>query len=155
MNITQDTVAICMATFNGEKYIENQINSIINQSYKDWILFIRDDTSMDSTSKIIEKMETHYSDKIVLIKDNNLEGGSSKKNFATILKWVKDKYSFNYFMFSDQDDIWLEHKIKICMERMKEKENENIMAPILVHTDLRVVNQDLEILGESFFKYRA
>ncbi len=155
MNITQETIAICMATFNGEKYIEDQINSIINQSYKDWILFIRDDNSIDSTSEIIEKMATDYSDKIVLIKDNSLKGGSSKKNFATILKWVKDKYNFNYFMFADQDDIWLEHKIKLSMERMREKESENEMIPILIHTDLKVVNQDLEILGESFFKYRA
>lgn len=45
MNITENTVAICMATYNGEKYIAEQIDSIVKQTYTDWLLFIRDDGS--------------------------------------------------------------------------------------------------------------
>lgn len=154
MKKSDNTVAICMATYNGEKYICEQIESILNQSYKDWVLFIRDDGSKDGTIKIIKKYVDNNPEKIFLIHDNRLCGGSSKKNFADILNWINSKYEFNYFMFSDQDDVWLEDKIKVCIERMKIEEFQN-NEPILIHTDLKVVDENLNILGESFFEYRA
>lgn len=154
MNITENTVAICMATFNGEKYIKDQIDSIIRQSYDNWILFIRDDGSTDDTVRIIKNLLNGYPNKIILIEDSNLKGGSSKKNFATILNWVSHNYNFNYFMFSDQDDVWLENKIEVCIKRIKNEEKKG-KSPILIHTDLKVVNQNLDVLGESFFRYRA
>ena len=89
----------------------------------------------------------------MLIDDENIQGGSSKKNFASILNWVNAHYSFNYFMLSDQDDYWIPTKIEKSIKCIKENE-EKYSGPILVHTDLKVVNQNLEILGESFIKYR-
>lgn len=154
MNINEDTVAICMATYNGEKYIEEQINSIVQQNYDNLVLFIRDDGSKDNTKEILNKLEKEHPNKIVIINDNSLKGGSSKKNFAAILGWVNSNYNFNYFMFSDQDDVWMEDKVKKCIDCIKTEES-NGMCPILVHTDLKVVDEKLDVLGDSFFKYRA
>lgn len=154
MNITNNTVAICMATYNGAKYIREQIESIELQSYTDWILFIRDDHSRDDTVSIIKDQVKRNPDKIILIEDTELQGGSSKKNFAGILKWVSQNYNFNYFMFSDQDDYWLPQKVEISIKRLKKIES-TYDGPVLVHTDLKVVDQNLQVLGESFIKYRA
>lgn len=152
--INEDTVAIIMATYNGEKYISKQIESIIHQTYSNWILFIRDDGSTDNTREIMNKYKLKYADKIVIIDDKSLSGGSSKKNFASILKWVSNMYCFNYYMFCDQDDYWINTKIEVSIQRVKNVE-ENYDGPILVHTDLKVVDKNLNILGESFINYRA
>lgn len=154
MNITKNTVAICMATYNGESYLRRQIESIEAQTYTDWVLFIRDDHSKDGTMEIIRDCVGRLGDKLVVLEDERLQGGSSKKNFAAILGWVTEQYDFSYFMFSDQDDYWLENKIALCMERMKAIEAETD-TPVLIHTDLKVVDQELQVLGDSFFAYRA
>lgn len=149
MKINTNTVAICLATYNGEKYLREQLDSIVTQTHEDWILFIRDDESKDNTLYIINEYEKKYSKKIFLIKDD-FTAHSSFKNFLYILNNIK-KYDFNYFMFCDQDDVWKKDKIQLSFESIKSKDNK----PTLVHTDLEVVNSDLEILGDSFFKYRA
>lgn len=153
-DISNDTVAIMMATYNGEKFIETQIKSILNQSYQDWILFIHDDNSVDGTWATLLDYQSKYPDKIILITDPTVQGGSSEKNFAAIHEWVSRNYQFNYFMFSDQDDFWKLDKVKLSIGLMKEKEALR-EQPILVHSDLEVVNQNLETLGDSFFEYRA
>ena len=91
MQINDETVAICMATYNGSKYLKEQIESIIGQSYKDWILFVRDDGSSDDTISILKQYCSYYPEKIVMIKDKSIKGGSSKKNFAAILDYVSEK----------------------------------------------------------------
>ena len=153
-NIESDTVAICMATFNGEQFINEQIKSIIDQTYKNWILFIRDDNSNDATAEMLKSWAEAVPDQIVVLTDPTLAGGSASKNFAAIVNFIKSNYEFNYFMFADQDDYWLPEKIEKTLVKMKETE-EKVGGPILVHTDLKVVDSELHILGDSFFKYRA
>lgn len=154
MNITDNTIAICLATYNGQNYIKQQLNSIISQSYNDWIIFIRDDNSKDKTLEILNEYSAIFFDKIVVIENNEAINSNSKENFSHILDWINKRYKFNYYMFSDQDDVWLDFKIEVCMTHMRELEQKD-SVPILVHTDLRVVDQALNILGNSFFKYRA
>ena len=153
-NQTDATVAICMATYNGERYLAQQIDSILKQTYEDWILFIRDDGSSDDTRNIIRQYAHQYSGKIVFLTDACLTGGGAKKNFASILRWVKQNHSFRYFMFADQDDVWMETKIEKSLQLLLQNET-SPEIPLLVHTDLKVVGQNLEVLGESFFEYRA
>lgn len=149
-----DTIAICMATYNGERYLSQQIDSILNQTWKNWVLFIRDDHSRDRTPEIIRQYASAYPDKIVQIDDPSLCGGSAEKNFSAILSWVSRNDSFPYYMFSDQDDVWLDCKIEKSLSVMKCNEGSGD-TPVLVHTDLKVVDQDLKVLSESFFSYRA
>ena len=154
MNINQNTIAICMATCNGGPYLSAQLDSILNQSYNNWILFVRDDHSTDGTPQILQQYASAYEDRIRLIQDASLQGGSATANFASILKWVTEYYDFSWFAFSDQDDIWLPDKLEKSMRFIR---NAQIPAekPVLLHTDLKVVDKDLNILGESFFDYRS
>lgn len=148
------TVAIVMATYNGEKYLREQIDSILSQTFQDWTLYIRDDGSNDETVDILKKYHESYPQKIVIIDDPNIVGGGSKENFAASLRWVSQHNPHKYYMFSDQDDYWKEDKIQETLIKMREIEQHSD-GPILVHTDLAVVDENLQIMGNSFMKYRA
>lgn len=143
-------IAILMATYNGEKYLTEQIDSIINQTCKDWKLYFRDDGSNDRTVDIINKYCEEYPDKLFLIKDN-LECKSASKNFIQMLNYISGFEEFDYFMFSDQDDVWKEDKIEKTLTIIEQENNE---VPILVHTDLEVVDSELKTLSKSFITYR-
>lgn len=82
-------VAIMMATYNGDRFLVEQIDSILSQTYRNWTLFIRDDGSTDSTVDIIDNYVKRYPDRVFAINDPSLKGGGSKENFAAILGWVK------------------------------------------------------------------
>lgn len=143
-------VDILMATYNGINYIEEQINSILMQTYQDWNLIIRDDGSNDGTIDIIKKFKYKYSEKIIFIEDGK-QGLGAKGNFAELLKYSKN----NYCMFCDQDDIWIENKIEDTLKKMKELEFKyGNSTPILVHTDLKVVNENLNVINSSFWNYQ-
>ena len=143
-------IDILMATYNGAKFIGTQIDSILNQNYKEWKLYIRDDGSKDNSVEIIKSYQEKYPEKIILIEDEK-RGLGAKLNFAELLKYSKSEYC----MFCDQDDFWLENKISSTLEKMKLIEETSVHnTPILVHTDLKVVDEDLEIINNSFFEYQ-
>lgn len=154
MFIDENTVAICLATYNGELFLEAQLESILGQKYTNWVLFIRDDRSTDRTPEIIQRYVSAYADKIVRIENCSTSSGGAKVNFAAILTWINQHYSFSYFMLADQDDVWLNTKIEKSLALIKQYEIEQD-TPLMVHTDLKVVDRELNVLGESFFKYRA
>lgn len=151
--VSNKQIAIMMATYNGAKYIGEQIDSILRQTYQDWKLFIHDDCSNDATFQILQQYQEKYPKKIKVITDSSVIGGSSEKNFAAIQKWVTNNHDFSYFMFADQDDFWFPNKIERSLYKMKESEKNDL--PILVHTDLEVVDDNLNIINDSFFEYRA
>ncbi len=140
-------IDILLAAYNGEKYVSEQIESIINQTYTEWILYIKDDCSTDNTINIIKAYEERYKDKIKVIVSNK-PTGSAKDNFFSMLKYATNEY----VMTCDQDDIWLPDKIKMTYLKMLEEEVKNKDIPILVHTDLKVVDNDLNIISESLLK---
>lgn len=143
-------IAILMATYNGENYLKEQIESILNQTYKNFTLFIRDDNSTDDTKKIIQEYHDKYPTKIVEVIDGQKAGGACK-NFMILLKYVYNLKEYDLFMFSDQDDIWLENKVYLTIEKYNEQKNKDI--PILVHTDLLVVDNNLNLIDNSFINY--
>jgi len=138
-------IAILLASYNGEKFIAEQIESIIGQTYRNWTLFINDDGSTDSTLRIIEDYSKKYPDKIININYPIKKLGSSA-NFYKLLESVDS----DYYMYCDQDDYWLPDKIEKCMQRMDEQELIHSNAPLIVHSDLKVVDKDLNILHPSF-----
>lgn len=140
-------IDILLASYNGEKYISEQIDSILNQTYKDWFLYIKDDCSTDNTLNIISNYEKSYKDKIKVI-TSEIKSGSAKDNFFSMLKYSENEY----IMTCDQDDVWLPDKIEITLNKMQEVEQADNNVPILVHTDLKVVDEKLNIIAESLMK---
>lgn len=140
-------VDILLATFNGELFIEEQIQSILNQTFNDWILIVRDDGSSDRTREIISRYSLKYPDKIINIQDG-LPSGSAKNNFLSLLKHSKNKY----IMFCDQDDIWLPNKIEQSLKAIQKEEKHNLNVPILIHSDLTVVNENGAIICASLYE---
>lgn len=107
-----------MATYNGSKYIKQQLDSLLSQTYQQWQLFIRDDGSSDDTVQTILAYVEQDS-RISLIEDN-LGNLRSSLNFNALMEYAQDLGE--YFMFCDQDDIWFETKIEETLIRMKEIE---------------------------------
>ena len=154
--IKNDTVAICLATYNGERYIDEQLESIITQSYKNWVLYIRDDGSTDATLEILRKYAQRYVGKIVVLEHiNEKQETNSKNNFSYIVEYVKDNYDYDYYMTADQDDYWLPDKIYKSLLYMKKAEKRYPGVPILIHTGLKVVDERLNEISSSLFSYRS
>lgn len=128
-----------MATYNGEQFIQEQLDSIINQTYANWKLIIRDDCSTDNTVKIIKKYKDY---RIQLIEGK--ENLGQVKNFNKLLEQALDA---NYVMFADQDDVWLNSKVEDSMKVMTYHESfNNCTKSILVYSKVRYVDQDLRPL---------
>jgi glycosyltransferase involved in cell wall biosynthesis len=146
------TIDILLATYNGENYLEEQIDSILSQTYSDWNLIVRDDKSEDNTLLIIDKYSRKFSDRIFLVHDeNDVKRLGASGNFGKLLKY---SYS-DYIFFCDQDDIWLPNKIEISLSRIKSLEMKyGKNYKLLVHTDMRVVDNKLNEISDSFFKYQ-
>lgn len=119
-------VDILMATFDGEKYIRNQLLSLQQQTYEDWNLWVRDDGSSDRTIDILKEFSTSDS-RIQLIEGGNHLGAGA--NFMGLLQYAQAEY----ITFCDQDDIWLEKKLEFLVRAAKEKFIEEI--PCLVYCD--------------------
>ena len=141
-------ISILLPSYNGEKFIAGQIESLLLQSVQDFELYIRDDQSTDSTYSIITGYAAKYPEKIFVSQNKNNTGGS-KNNFIRMMIDIKE----DYVMPCDQDDVWLPDKIKISLQKMQEMEQEfGIDTPILVHTDLKVTDENLEIIRSSYKK---
>lgn len=136
-----------MATYNGECYLNYQIESIMGQSFEDWTLYIRDDGSSDSTVEIVR--EYCKKDSRIMLVDDEIKHRGAKKSFI----WLLENIHSEYYMFSDQDDIWLPHKIESTYLKMLEMESVNPTTPILVHTDLAIADEDGFVVKGSRYKY--
>lgn len=130
---------ILLATYNGEKYIEKQLRSLLEQSYKNIKIYVSDDASTDGTVDIIKKYQKDHGDKIYL-KVNSKNYGNACDNFFSLLPMTKGDVIF----FCDQDDIWKKTKVERTL-----KEFENVSSPLLVHTDLTVIDENDRVLYPS------
>ncbi|MEG0838869.1 MAG: glycosyltransferase family 2 protein [Hydrogenoanaerobacterium sp.] len=139
-------IAILMATYNGENYIEEQLNSLLAQTVQDFIVYIQDDCSTDDTYSILKVYSRKYPNKF-MVSRNELNTGGAKNNFMQMMV----KHHNDYVMLCDQDDVWLPNKIELALEKMMSLEKKyGVSEPILVHTDLTVVDSSLNITAKSF-----
>jgi glycosyltransferase involved in cell wall biosynthesis len=145
-NLTKSTnVEILLATFNGEKFLARQIESVISQTHTNWRLLISDDGSTDSTLEIATRFSLQ--DQRIAVVNSSKQGGVVP-NFSKALSFA----AADYFMFCDQDDVWLDDKIAIMLDhliKMEETHGKNV--PILGFSDLSVVDHDLSEISESFY----
>lgn len=126
-------ISVCMATYNGEKYIKEQLDSILSQLGEKDEIIISDDGSFDRTIEIIES----YQDSRIKIFRNSFR--NLTLNFEFALKQANGSYVF----LSDQDDVWLPNKVEVSLSHL-------IKSDVIVSNCL-VVNQDLQVINKSFF----
>ena len=142
-------VCIVMATYNGALFIREQIKSIQMQSSDDWRLLVRDDGSTDGTIDILSQAAA--SDPRITILDSscNRRLGPSL-NFSTALEAAL-KTKSDIFFIADQDDVWESDKLLLQSNQFPLKGAEEL--PLLVHSDLAVVNQELDPVHLSLIAY--
>lgn len=137
-------IAILLATYNGEKYIEEQLKTIQNQTFQDFVCYIHDDGSKDNTLTICQKM---------CKKDSRFKimsfppAGGAKENFLQMMKNIDAEY--DYYFFCDQDDYWISEKIQKMLDKALKSSNPN---GCLVFSDVKVVDGNLSTIHESFYQ---
>ncbi len=140
-------VTILLAAYNGSGFISQQIDSILRQSFPSFRLILSDDGSTDDTPQLLEHYARQHPDKITHYR-SGLRFGCAQDHFMHLLEQFQDT---PYLMFCDQDDVWHPDKIEKTLAKMRSLEKDPAV-PVLVHTDLRVVDGALQELSPSFCK---
>ena len=146
-------IDILLATYNGDKYLENQLYSLLSQTYKDWRLLIHDDGSTDDTLQIIQKFQDL--DPRIQLLDDGIKCGGPAQNFLHLLK----QSTADYTIFCDQDDIWFETKLADLKNAFENKpmlvfcdaysysENKGIIANKVIAVERKHLRQQLFLNG--------
>ncbi|MFN3163396.1 MAG: glycosyltransferase, partial [Pseudohongiellaceae bacterium] len=112
---TRPTIVILLSTYNGEQYLKEQLDSLFGQSYREFILLVRDDGSSDGTENILADYAIRYPEKMRIVRDEAGNLGASG-SFSWLMQYALEqraelKLDSLYLMFCDQDDTWYEDKI--------------------------------------------
>ncbi|MGF6781106.1 glycosyltransferase family 2 protein [Paraburkholderia sp. GAS334] len=139
-------IDIALATWNGARYLPEMLESINAQTFPDWRLVVRDDGSADATRSIIDAFAARFPTKVTIVEDvDGRLGAAGNFNAATRVCTAP------YVAFADQDDFWLPEKLDVTLKRMLEIEHlHGASMPVLVHTDLRVVDVTLGEIAPSY-----
>jgi len=143
-------IEILLGTYNGEKYLREQLKSLIEQDYPNIRILVGDDASTDSTPNILKSFQEKYPDKIQLVFFKNNYG--IVKNFSRLLELSEAPY----LMLADQDDLWFPDKVSKTWEKMQALEAKwGSEKPLLVHTDAEVVDNKLELIAASNWEHQG
>lgn len=143
-----DKIAVIMSCYKGEKYISEQIDSILSQKNVEVSLFIRDDMIDDPTLAIINHYTSKYNN-VHLISDD-FGNCKPKKSFLLSLKYVVTNFNFEYYAFADQDDYWLNEKLCSALKKIKMIKN---LKPTLYYSNKTFVDENLKLIKEENIIY--
>ncbi|HEY0221702.1 MAG TPA: glycosyltransferase family 2 protein [Lactovum miscens] len=132
-------IKILMSTYNGEKYVAEQIKSILNQSIGDIQIFVRDDGSSDSTVEILREFVNRG--EIILFEGENI---GYSKSFFKLMQSCGDS---DFFAFCDQDDVWLPDKLKLASKKMI---TSNQDKPTLYYSNYAICDSNLNKIGNGY-----
>lgn len=142
--------SVLLATSNGAVYLSFLLSSLESQTCRPDRVFVRDDNSNDLTPGILKTFCAEHPDFVHILADNSDRLGTIG-NFSKLLSHADTRY----ILFCDQDDVWLPGKLEKTLSVMREAENRfGLDVPILVHTDLCVVDANLQTIATSFWKYQ-
>ena len=131
-------VAVLISTYNGEKYLKEQLDSILNQTYQNIEIVIRDDGSNDSTRDIIREYQQKYAN-IELKEGTNI---GFIKSFFKLLELA----NADYYAYCDQDDIWLENKIELAVNALNQADN---TKPNMVFGNSDYYDENMNFIGKG------
>lgn len=145
-------VVVLLSTYNGERYLSEFLDSLLAQTHQNWCLNVRDDGSQDNTRSILKAYRDSNEERIRNLDFSHAEVPVGPvQSFARLMKGSAGQY----FMFADQDDIWSHRKIELSLARMQVQEKIcSPQTPILVHSDLAVVDCHQRMIAPSFMAYR-
>ncbi|MBD5560810.1 MAG: glycosyltransferase family 2 protein [Clostridia bacterium] len=141
-------IDILLATYNGARFLPDLLSSLAQQTYQNFTIRALDDGSTDETTSVLTAFAGKHPGKLKLEPQAGHTGDPSG-NFYRLLGLSQGDYA----MFCDQDDIWARDKIRLSLREMQRLEEQDPLRPILVHTDLEVVDADLRCLSHSFMHY--
>lgn len=136
-------IGVFIATYNGEKYIKEQIESIQEQTIHDISIVINDDMSTDETFSILKSM----AEKDTRISLSRVKCGGACENFLYLLK---NSRKFDCVFLCDQDDVWLPNKIEVFLNTYLKK---NSTTPLLIYCDREYVDEKLANINIKEKKY--
>ena len=140
-------IAVLLATYNNEKYLSQMLSSLLNQSFRDFVCYIRDDGSADRTVEIARDYEKNHPDMFRVVYDGFGDRLGAKGNFFSLLKSVEA----DVYFFADADDVWSKDKIKKSILRLDGMESGD--KPLCVFTDMYVTDEKLNIIHDSFIRF--
>lgn len=159
------TIEVLLASYNGEKYISQQLDSILDQTVEGIRILASDDGSADGTPDILRRYARKYPGQVILLDGNGAARRDVRqssrcagrpagipapaRNFFRLMAHA----DADYILLSDQDDVWLPEKVERLMERIRGIEDESGVIPALVFSDMEVVDEDLNRISPSFFSY--
>jgi glycosyltransferase involved in cell wall biosynthesis len=148
----ENKIVVLLSSYNGEKYLQEQLISLEKQTNTNFDLFIRDDGSTDKTVEIIKAFQTHTRLHVKLLHTEKNLG--AMQSFTLLIETVLKYPQYEYIMLCDQDDVWFNDKVEISLNALATLQNVNdSQLPHLLYTDLEVVNDDLSVISPSFWDY--
>lgn len=147
MNEEQNRVDILLSVYNGEKYLHEQLNSILNQTHTNWRIIARDDGSTDGSVSIMNEFASQYPENFLIIRQPFGNVGY-KNSYAILMQHA----NADYIMFSDQDDYWLPDKTELMLKEMKLRHKNNAI-PALLCCDLSICDENLNLLVRSYYAH--
>lgn len=152
-------IAILLPTWNGERFLRAQVDSLLAQDYPDFIIVCRDDGSRDASPAIIAEYAARQPQRFHVVPADGRNLGASG-SFGFLLGYVLAHkaelgLSSAWVMPSDQDDVWHRDKLRRSMARMQALEAAHPGLPLLVHGDLEVVDESLVSIAPSFVRYQG
>jgi glycosyltransferase involved in cell wall biosynthesis len=143
-------VEIVLATYNGAAHLADQLHSLEAQTVEEWRLRVRDDGSGDGTTEILERFAEDHPERVVLLQDA-VRGLGPAKSFGRLL----EASAADRVLLCDQDDVWRPEKIAAMLDAFDALEaRHGPHTPLLLHSDLEVVDEELNRVAPSFWAYQ-
>lgn len=136
-------VTVLMSTYNGHKYIKEQLDSLLRQTGVELRIIIRDDGSKDDTINILADYESTHSN-IIIIRDVNC---GAEESFNKLCKYALNQEPTDYYAFCDQDDVWEDDKLKVAVRKLQKL---NSSRPNLYFSNLKMVDENLSYMREFY-----
>jgi glycosyltransferase involved in cell wall biosynthesis len=140
---------VILAVWNGARYLPAMLDSLLSQTTRDFNILARDDGSRDGSLEILETYKPRFDGRLRVIAGE--PSGSATANFAILMRETKA----DYVLFADQDDVWKPEKVELSLRSLKQAEAKyGRSTPIYFATDITVVNEDLQVISASYWKWK-
>jgi glycosyltransferase involved in cell wall biosynthesis len=151
--VSPGSLVIVLSSYNGSRFIAEQIESIRRQTLSDWTLIVRDDGSSDDTPAVVQSIAA-LDPRIKLLNDSQGNLGPAA-SFGLLLERARDSGA-RYVALADQDDVWSAEKLSREVELLRSRERVlGNTVPLLVHSDLVVVGENLAVIHPSFLTFQG